>query len=71
MLVYSKILAGYSYNQVDSIAAVKKNDRPMLFIHGDEDNFVAGYMVHDVYDAAKGPKQKMVVAGADHMEAYR
>lgn len=71
MSVYSKILAGYSYNQVDSVAAVKKNDRPMLFIHGDEDNFVPGYMVHDVYDAAKGPKEKMVVAGADHMEAYR
>ncbi|WP_239517491.1 alpha/beta hydrolase [Weissella uvarum] len=70
MSVYSKVLAGYSYDQADSVAALKRNTRPMLFIHGKQDGFVPSYMLNDVYEATRGPKAKFEVDNADHMEAY-
>lgn len=71
MSVYSKIIAGYSYGQADAVKAVRRNDRPMLFIHGAGDDFVPSYMLDQVYHAANGPKEKLLVPNADHMEAYR
>jgi hypothetical protein len=68
--IYSQLLAGYSYNDVRPEKSLENNTRPMLFIHGAEDLFVPTSMVHKVYDATKGPKEKLVVPGADHMEAY-
>lgn len=68
--IYSQVLAGYSYDNVKPAKALEKNTRPMLFIHGGKDMFVPTYMVDEVYNATKGPKEKLVVPGAGHMNAY-
>lgn len=65
----TKVRAGYFFGEADSTKQLKKNDRPMLFIHGDKDDFVPYSMLDEVYNATKGPKEKYVVHGAKHAEA--
>ncbi|MBO0454334.1 alpha/beta hydrolase [Candidatus Enterococcus murrayae] len=65
----TKIRAGYFFGEADTIKQLNKNERPMLFIHGDKDDFVPYSMLAQVYAATKGPKEKYVVHGAKHAEA--
>ena len=44
----------------------------MLFIHGDEDDFVPFEMLDTLYQNKPGTnKQKIAVRGAGHVEAYK
>ena len=65
----TKVRAGYFFGEADAIKQLNKNHRPMLFIHGDKDDFVPYSMLDEVYNATKGPKEKYVVHGAKHAEA--
>lgn len=65
----TKVRAGYFFGEADTIKQLNKNKRPMLFIHGDKDDFVPYSMLDEVYNATKGPKEKYVVHGAKHAEA--
>lgn len=66
----TKIRAGYFFGEASSVAQLKKNKVPMLFIHGDADKFVPFEMLDEVYDATDAPKEKFVVAGAAHAKSY-
>jgi len=67
----SKIKAGYSFGEADALEQVKKCTKPMLFIHGDVDNFIPYEMLDVLYTAKPGDnKQKLTVAGAGHGESY-
>jgi fermentation-respiration switch protein FrsA (DUF1100 family) len=68
--LYSKVLAGYDYYEASALTAVKKNTRPMLFIHGAKDTFVPTKFLEPLYKAAGGPKEKYLVAGAKHVQSY-
>lgn len=70
MSFLSRHLAGYGYSEVSSINQLKKNTRPMLFIHGDNDNFVPTAMVYENYSATQGPKELLIVSEAPHAAAY-
>ncbi|MDT2662669.1 alpha/beta hydrolase [Enterococcus hulanensis] len=65
----TKIRAGYFFGEADAIKQLNKNKRPMLFIHGDQDDFVPYSMLAEVYTATKGPKEQYVVHDAKHAEA--
>ncbi|ULQ60470.1 alpha/beta hydrolase [Brucepastera parasyntrophica] len=60
------IRAGYTLGEADAVKQVAKTKTPMLFIHGDSDTFVPPYMLDKVYNAAGGPKEKLIVRGAGH-----
>ena len=64
--------AGYHFqNDTNALEAVSRAKIPMLFIHGDSDDFVPTYMVHQLYDNCSAPyKDKLIVEGADHAESY-
>ncbi|MBO0431411.1 alpha/beta hydrolase [Enterococcus sp. DIV0660C] len=66
----TKVRAGYSFNEASAVKQLKKNETPMLFIHGDEDTFVPFKMLNEVYEATNAPKEKYVVKGAEHAKAY-
>lgn len=68
--VITKIRAGYFFGEASSVAQLKKNKTPILFIHGDADKFVPFEMLAEVYDATDAPKEKFVVKGAEHAQAY-
>ena len=62
---------GYNFGEASALNQVKKNHRPMLFIHGGNDRFVPTRMVYKVYRADRGPKRLLVVKGAPHASSYK
>ncbi len=67
----TRLRAGYSLKQASALEQVKKTRLPILFIHGDADDFVPFSMMRPLYDAAGGPKGQLVVAGAGHAQAMQ
>ncbi|WP_404819572.1 alpha/beta hydrolase [Levilactobacillus mulengensis] len=65
----ARIKAGFHFKDANALAAVKRNHKPMLFIHGGADTFVPTRMVYQVYRADAGPKELLVVPGAKHAAA--
>ena len=65
----TRIRAGYSLKKASCIKQLKKSKLPILFIHGDKDNFVPFYMLDKLYEAGGSKKEKLVIKGAGHAEA--
>ena len=66
----SSLRAGYSFAEASALEQVKKAKVPMLFIHGEKDNFVHTEMVYPLYEACPTEKQLLVVEGAGHGNSY-
>ena len=56
------------YSTLDAMADCEK---PVLFIHGTDDNFVPVEMTYENYKACKAPKHLLVIPGANHGMSYR
>ena len=54
-----------------SIEALKKCELPVLFVHGDEDDFVPPEMSYRNYKEFEGDKELLIVEGAAHAVNYR
>lgn len=68
--VFSNLMAGYKFSEASAIDAVRKSTKPMLFIHGDADNFVPFYMMNKLYEAkTNGVKDKFISKGAGHTKS--
>ena len=64
--------AKYDIKEASSLEQVKKSKTPILFIHGDKDDFVPEYMCEKLYDATNCKKEKIIIHGAGHMDGkYR
>lgn len=61
-----KLSYGWSFTEASPIKQVAKCQRPMLFIHGDNDDFVPSWMVHPLYAAKQGPKELYISKGSTH-----
>lgn len=57
---------GYSVYEVEPIEQVKKATTPILFIHGEDDQFVPSFMVRELYEACPTRKKLLVVPNATH-----
>lgn len=66
-----KLKYGWDFKDASSVEQVRKCVHPMLFIHGDKDDFVPTWMVYDVYDAKPMPKELWIVPDAAHAVSYR
>lgn len=64
--IISYFSAGYSFRQASSVEQIKKAKIPIMFIHGEADEFVPGDMVYQVYDAAAVEKELLVVPNTGH-----
>ncbi|MCQ4022147.1 MULTISPECIES: alpha/beta hydrolase [unclassified Ruminococcus] len=62
--------AGYGYKDVNTIDCVSKTNIPILFIHGDKDDFVPYWMSEKNYAGCSSEKELLIVQGADHAESY-
>ena len=62
--------AKYSFNGINNTERVKNSKLPILFIHGDQDNFVPTWMSQKMYKACTSKKQLILIKGAGHGEAY-
>ncbi|MFS1663281.1 alpha/beta hydrolase [Streptococcus sp. zg-JUN1979] len=66
----SKIRAGFSYGEASSVKQLAKNKLPILFIHGEKDDFVPTEMVYDNYAATTAPKELYIAKGAGHAKSF-
>ena len=61
---------GFSFDEFSTTEAVKKITVPVLFVHGEADNFVSPRNTLENYAACTAPKQLITVPGAGHGVSY-
>ena len=62
---------GWGFKEASSVNQLAKSERPMLFIHGDADDFVPFDHLWKNYNAkTKGYKEYWVAEGAVHANSY-
>ncbi len=61
--------AKYDIREASALEQVKKATTPILFIHGDSDDFVPKYMCEQLYEVANCKKNKLIIHGAGHTES--
>lgn len=57
---------GYSLRKASALDQVARTSLPILFIHGEADEFVPVSMVYELYSRAGGQKELLTVPGAGH-----
>ena len=62
--------AGYGFSDYSTLTALKKTDRPVLFIHGEADNFVPVRMSSENAAACASPNELVFVPNAGHGASY-
>jgi len=70
MSALCKFVAGFGFYDRSTIDALANSTHPVLFIHGDNDLFVPCEMSIRNYEAAKGPKELVIIPGAGHGHSY-
>lgn len=65
----ANIRAKYDIKEASAIEQVRKATVPILFIHGDADDFVPEYMCEALYEAANCKKEKLIIHNAGHTES--
>lgn len=68
--VFCRRNAGYGFKDYSTLDAVKTTKVPILFIHGENDNFVPTNMSRENYSACQSPKDLLIVKNAGHAAAY-
>lgn len=64
------LFGGFDPNQADATAALKNCKVPIIFAHGDADDFVPCQMSKDNYDACPTRKALVMISGAGHGLCY-
>ena len=62
---------GWNCTEASALEQVKKCQLPMLFIHGEKDDYVPTWMVYQLYEAKPQPKELWIVPNADHATSYK
>ena len=65
----ARLFAGFSLDEPGAIEAVKHTDLPILFIHGENDDFVPCEMSREMFEAAAGEKRLFTFPGAAHLHS--
>ncbi len=60
----------FNIDEVSSIKAVKNATIPIIFIHGEDDDFVPCYMSKENFEACTSKKELLIVKGAAHGLSY-
>lgn len=64
-----QLRGGYDLKKASALNAVQKTSLPVLFIHGKEDDMVPVAMAQELYEAASGEKELLIIPGAGHAQA--
>lgn len=68
--VFVKLRADFNINKVSPIKEVAKSNIPILFAHGENDDYVPTYMSKDMYAAKRDKKEIYIAPNAAHAEAH-
>lgn len=64
-----RLRGGYRIKDASALEAVKKSQIPILLIHGTDDAFIPVEMAEELYEAANGKKELLLIEGAGHVQA--
>jgi fermentation-respiration switch protein FrsA (DUF1100 family) len=67
---FCKKIAGFGIDDYSTLSAFKDNKIPVLFIHGNKDDFVPIEMSYKNYDACKAPKDILIIDNAPHAMSF-
>ena len=67
--IVANVRANYDIKKASALEQVKNNKTPILFIHGDADDFVPEYMCEELYEAANCKKDKLIIHDAGHTDS--
>ena len=67
----ARFKAGYGLKEASALKQVRKSKTPILFIHGDKDDFVPYRMMDELYNAANCEKEKLTIHGAGHAKSSK
>lgn len=65
-----KMRVGWDFKDVSPITTLPKVEIPILFIHGEKDDYVPTIMCKQMYSVMKGYKDIYIAPKAGHAEAY-
>ena len=66
----AKLYGGFNLEELDPVDAVKKCKVPVIFYHGEDDDYVPWEMSKINFDACASRKRLVIVPGAGHGLAY-
>ncbi|MBQ2446867.1 MAG: alpha/beta hydrolase [Bacteroidales bacterium] len=67
----NQMIHGWGFKEASALAQVSKCQLPMMFIHGDKDDFVPTWMIYPLYEAKSGDKEMWLSPGVDHARSYK
>ena len=65
----SRVKLGFDFKKSSSLAQIRKCVKPILFIHGEKDNYIPLDMCHTLYGAFNGEKDQYIAPDAGHAES--
>lgn len=65
-----RLVAGFGFRDYSTLEAMKVNQLPILFIHGEADTLVPRQFTLDNYHACRSQKRLVSVPGAGHGLSY-
>lgn len=68
--LWAIILGGFSFREYSTLDAMEENTLPILFLHGEADEFVPTVFSIRAYEKCKAPKRIVTVPGAAHGVSY-
>ena len=66
----ARLFGGFALESDSAVEAVRKATLPIIFYHGDADDFVPCYMSKENYDACASRKALVIIPGAGHGLSY-
>ena len=68
--LFLKVRDGYTLNLVSPIDVVDKIEKPVLFIHSLQDDFILPKMTEDLYEKKNGPKMIKLFKFGAHAKSF-
>lgn len=68
--LYARLFAGFGFRDCSTVDALRQSRLPVLFIHGEDDDFVPVRFTVENYGACAGEKRLITVPGAGHGTSY-
>ena len=62
----ARLFGGFDPDTASAVDAIRNTKVPVIFYHGDADDFVPSYMSRDMYDACPSRKELVIIPGAAH-----
>lgn len=66
----ARLFGGFDPDETSALTSVKKAKVPIIFIHGDADDFVPAWMSEEMFRACPSTKRLVMVPGAGHGAAF-